>query len=90
MFDVSGWGGFVLKEKLKLIKGSLKVWHHNHTKKLEGRIIELQDRLASLDSKGEEFDLEVDKIEELHSISANLFSLSKINTSMQWQESRIT
>jgi len=25
MFDVSGWGGFVLKEKLKLIKGSLKV-----------------------------------------------------------------
>jgi len=30
-FQVNGWGSYVLKEKLKLITGSLKIWHKNHT-----------------------------------------------------------
>jgi len=30
-FEVTGWGGSVLKEKLKLIKGALKEWHLTHT-----------------------------------------------------------
>jgi len=36
-YHIEGWGGYVLKEKLKLIKGSLNNWHQNHTQNLEGR-----------------------------------------------------
>ncbi|PNX63751.1 cysteine-rich receptor-like protein kinase, partial [Trifolium pratense] len=30
-FQVDGWGGYVLKEKLKMIKADLKEWHKAHT-----------------------------------------------------------
>jgi hypothetical protein len=33
-FQVNGWGGFVLKEKLKLLKGCLKEWHKQHGRNL--------------------------------------------------------
>lgn len=48
------------------------------------------DLISFLDSKGEDFDLEVEELEELHSLSKNLFSLSKINTSKHGQQSRMT
>lgn len=35
-FQVDGWGSFLLKEKLKLIKGSLKLWHQYHLQNIEG------------------------------------------------------
>jgi hypothetical protein len=28
---IVGWGGYVLNEKLKMIKGGLKYWHQSHT-----------------------------------------------------------
>jgi hypothetical protein len=51
---VDGWGGFVLKEKLKLMKGALKEWHSTHSQNLSCRIDSLKVRLAGLDLKGEE------------------------------------
>jgi len=88
-FHIEGWVGYVLKEKLKLIKGNLNTWHQNHTQNLEGRLSNVQDRIAFLDAKGEDDDLLHEEIEELHSLSANFHSLSRINTSMQWQKSRL-
>jgi len=35
-FDCEGWGGFVLKQKLKCMKFSLKEWHKQHLKNLDG------------------------------------------------------
>jgi hypothetical protein len=29
-FQVAGWGGYVLKEKLKRMKAALKDWHMDH------------------------------------------------------------
>jgi hypothetical protein len=52
-FSVHGWGGYVLKEKLKLLKGSLKVWHLQHARNIEGRIMEGKDRMNVLGVKGE-------------------------------------
>jgi len=51
---VEGWGGYVLKEKLKLIKASLKDWHQTHTQNLKGTIKEVKDKISSLDVNGEE------------------------------------
>jgi len=40
-FQISGWGSFVLKEKLKFLKSALKEWHHHHSKNLPARILSL-------------------------------------------------
>ncbi|MCH85139.1 cysteine-rich receptor-like protein kinase [Trifolium medium] len=50
--QVDGWGGFVLKEKLRMIKVALKEWHGTHTTNLPGRIDSLKSRLSALDNKG--------------------------------------
>jgi len=70
-FEVTGWGGFVLKEKLKLIKVALK------------------ERQAAIDVKGEDEDLSEEEVAELRGISSNIHSLSCLNTSICWQQSRI-
>jgi len=66
-----------------LIKGSLNTWHHNHTQNLEGRLSNVQERISFEDAKGEEDDLLLKEIEELHFVSAKFRSLSLINTNMQ-------
>jgi len=48
IFQVSGWGGYVLKEKFKLIKLALKEWHVSHTQNLSRKIASFKDRLADL------------------------------------------
>jgi hypothetical protein len=88
-FQVTGWGGYVLKEKLKLIKRSLQIWHQTHTQNLDGRIRDLQDRISTQDAKREEYDLDLEEVEELHSLSDNLHSLSRINNNIHWQKSRL-
>jgi len=87
-FHVDGWGGFVLKEKLKLIKLALKEWHQSHAQNLPARILRLKDKIEVLDLKGESELLCEDEIEELHGLSEELFSLVRINSSICWQRSR--
>ncbi|PNY09246.1 cysteine-rich receptor-like protein kinase [Trifolium pratense] len=87
-FQMDGWGGFVLKEKFKLIKGALKEWHKTHVRNLPSRNDSLKDRVSVLDQKGEEEDLSVDEIAELHGATADIFSLSRLHTSISWQQSR--
>jgi len=48
-----GWGGYVLKEKLKLLKYSLKEWHQQHSQNLEGRISAVKNPISILDAKAE-------------------------------------
>jgi len=38
-FQVQGWGIYVLRQKLKMIKNSLKEWHRQHSQNLEGKIL---------------------------------------------------
>ncbi|PNX69434.1 cysteine-rich receptor-like protein kinase, partial [Trifolium pratense] len=37
-FQVDGWGGYVLKEKFKMIKVALRDWHLAHTQNIPSRI----------------------------------------------------
>jgi exonuclease III len=88
-FQVDGWGGYVLKEKFKLIKLALREWHQRHTQNLPAKILSLKDQISALDLKGES-DLLLDfEVEELHGLSENLFSLSRVNSSICWQQSRM-
>jgi hypothetical protein len=88
-FNTEGWGAYVLKEKLKLIKGSLKEWHQRHSQNMDGRCRMVKERMALLDIKGESSALKDDEVVELHDLSENLHSLSRIQTSICWQQSRL-
>jgi hypothetical protein len=52
-FQLEGWGGYVLKEKFKLIKLALKDWHKRHATNLPARISSLKDRISDFELKGE-------------------------------------
>ncbi|CAJ2673056.1 unnamed protein product [Trifolium pratense] len=87
-FQIEGWGGFVLKEKFKWIKSVLKDWHSSHTQNLPSRIESLKDRLAVLDDKGGDEVLSESELAELRGVSLDIHSLSRLNASICWQQSR--
>lgn len=88
-FQVFGWGGYVLKEKFKLLKIALKEWHASHSQNLPGKILALKERLATLDEKGESLLLTDEECAEIHGVSSDILSLSRLNTSICWQQSRV-
>jgi len=88
-FQVEGWGGFVLKEKFKLIKLALREWHQTHSQNLPAKIVSLKDRISNLDLKGEAEVLLDAEVEDLHGLTEELFSLVQMNTSISWQQSRM-
>ncbi|GAU26347.1 hypothetical protein TSUD_101800 [Trifolium subterraneum] len=44
--QIDGWGGFVLKEKFKMIRLALKEWYAAHSQSFPGRIDSLKVRLS--------------------------------------------
>ncbi|GAU32659.1 hypothetical protein TSUD_218360 [Trifolium subterraneum] len=87
--QVDGWGGCVLKEKLKMIKAALKEWHESHVQTLPSRIDSLKTRLSDLDSKGEEEDLSGTEVADMRGITADIHSLSRLHASICWQQSKL-
>ena len=86
--QVDGWGGFVLKEKFKLIKGALKEWHEAHARNLPATIASLKKSVVTLECKGEVEDLSEAKCAEILGVSENIHTLSRLNTSLCWKQSR--
>ncbi|GAU49673.1 hypothetical protein TSUD_91110 [Trifolium subterraneum] len=86
--QVDGWGDFVLKEKFKMIKSALKEWHQSHAQNLPSRIESLKLQLSALDNKGGDAVLSAVELEEMHEISSDIHSLSRMNASICWQQSR--
>jgi len=72
-FSVEGWGGYVLKEKLKLIKAALKEWHLSHSSNIPAKLDSLKARLSWLDDKGEDEVLSSVEIEEMCGITHETF-----------------
>ena len=61
----------------------------SNTHNLSGRISTLKEKQLALDGKGEEEDLSEDELSELHGITSDIHSLSRLNTSICWQQSRL-
>ena len=88
-FSCQGWGGFVLQQKLKLMKASLKEWHSQHVQNLEGRMLEIKDKMSDLDVKEESIELQAEEVTELRELSRTLQSLARLQNSMNLQKSRL-
>ncbi|XP_058746287.1 uncharacterized protein LOC131619177 [Vicia villosa] len=86
---VDGWGMYVLKEKLKLIKGKLKDWHKQHTQNLEGKIKSAKKELNFLEFKGESTTLSSMEIDRKREVYSYLHKFMNINCSIQCQRARI-
>ncbi|PNX63624.1 cysteine-rich receptor-like protein kinase, partial [Trifolium pratense] len=67
---------------LKMIKAGLKEWHKAHTHNIPGRIKTLKGRLSTLDEKGEEDDLTEEELMELHGVSSDIHSLSRLHANI--------
>ena len=86
--QVEGWGDYVLKEKFKLLKVALKEWHAAHSQNLKEWIASLKERLVELDGKGEVDVLTDEECIELRGVTVDIHSLSRLHTSISWQQSR--
>ncbi|KEH22893.1 transmembrane protein, putative [Medicago truncatula] len=71
----------VLKEKLKKNQMQCKDLASTTFSNSKGRISEVKENISALDTRGVDVNLESEEIEELHSLTSNLFTLSKLNTS---------
>jgi exonuclease III len=60
---VEGWMGFVLKEKLKLLKPILRNWHKEEFGAMEAKIEELVVDIKDLDTRGELVGLSTSEVE---------------------------
>ncbi|GAU47989.1 hypothetical protein TSUD_272340 [Trifolium subterraneum] len=85
-----GWSGFILKEKLKLIKYELKSWHQNHTANIDSKIQVATNRLEDLDCARENRALDNNEELEARLLPSEIMGLSKIQASASWQKSRFT
>ncbi|XP_058778478.1 uncharacterized protein LOC131652588 [Vicia villosa] len=87
--NVEGWSMFVLKEKLKMIKGKLKEWHKSHTQNLEGKIKDAKEVINKWELKAESTDLTIEEGNKKREAVAELYRLSNLNCSIQSQKSRV-
>lgn len=88
-WKVEGWGMFVLKEKLKLIKRKLKEWHKSHTQNLDGKINSAKEELNNIESKDELEGLSMEEIDNKRKVVVELHKLTNLNCSIMCQRSRI-
>jgi len=72
-----------------MIKVALREWHQTHYQNIPARISSVKGCISVLDEKGELSILGEEEVEELHSLSAEIHSLSRIQSSICWQQSRL-
>ncbi|MCH99751.1 endonuclease/exonuclease/phosphatase family protein [Trifolium medium] len=87
--QVEGWGGYILKEKLKRIKKDLMEWHKFHSSNLGERIQNTKEKLNSLDMKFQEIVPNENDIEERLEVIASLHKMSELESSIMWQKARL-
>ncbi|MCI42429.1 endonuclease/exonuclease/phosphatase family protein [Trifolium medium] len=61
---------------------ALKEWHVSHSRNVPGTIDTLKARLSVLDCKEEDEGLTDNEVAELHGITSDIHSLSRVNTSI--------
>jgi exonuclease III len=88
-FVCEKWGGYVLQQKLKLMKACLKEWHQQHFQNMEGRMMDVKNKISILDAKAEVSVLLEEELVELHDLFVNLHSMARLQNNVHWQKSRM-
>lgn len=88
-FRVEGWGAFVLKEKLKLLKTALRSWNSEVFGDMNVLRKKLVLRINELDEKAESEGINEDERSERHKAMMEFWKVSKLNESILYQKSRV-
>jgi hypothetical protein len=86
--NFEGWMGFILKEKLKSLKGVIKEWSRNTYGVWEDKKRLLIKRIADLDSKSERVGLGDEEVVERKASFDELWKLLKNLDALAFQRSR--
>lgn len=87
-YSVNGWGAFVVKEKLKMLKEDLKVWNREVFGHLDFKIEKHKSVIEQLDVIDEVFGLEEDEYTRRQEAIASLYRDFKWRNNMLAQKSR--
>ena len=87
--DLNGWMGFILKEKLKVLKNRLCGWHKEEYGGLEVQINDLIKEIANLDERGERSLLNDEEVCMRKDKFGNLWRHLKARDSLVVQRSRV-
>ncbi|KAL8528574.1 hypothetical protein ACS0TY_006121 [Phlomoides rotata] len=82
-WNIQGWGGFILKEKLKRMKFEIKIWKEPVYGKLDCNIEKKKEEIFHLDLIDDVFSL----YEEEMSKRANLFD--ELSVEMKWKDTNL-
>jgi len=81
--------GFVLKEKLKGVKGRLRVWHKEEYGLMKERITKLREEIEAADVRGESFLFTEEEVTIRMDNFSKIWSLLKAKDSLVVQRSRV-
>ncbi|PNX99671.1 cysteine-rich receptor-like protein kinase, partial [Trifolium pratense] len=87
-YNVEGWMGFVLKEKLKVLKSILRNWHKEEYGGVEAKIEELVVEIKDLDVRGELVGLSNQEVDCRKQKFASLWKFLKNKEALMFQRSR--
>lgn len=89
-YRINGWGSFIIKEKLKLLKEDLKKWNAEIFGKVENNIEKLRQDIQQLDIIDDTFGLEDQEVIQRNETAAHLLRELKRKDNTQMQQSRIS
>ena len=82
-----GWGGFVLKNKLKILKHRPKLWSKDNTTYLCNKMKQLQQNLNDLENSMTSQPSD-QQVQQLKKIQAELWEKANLHESIMRQKSR--
>ncbi|KAL8481726.1 hypothetical protein ACS0TY_028027 [Phlomoides rotata] len=87
--NIRGWGGYVLKEKLKELKTELKTWSREIFNGMDRRIKEKKEEIEKLDLWDDTFGLEEDEITRRQNLLGDLMMETSWRESQWLQKSKL-
>lgn len=88
-FSIRGWGSYILKEKLKLLKGVLKEWRVETFGELDKSIEDKKCEIERLDRIDDVFGLDEVETKEREDVMADLVKESSWREAQLYKKSRI-
>jgi hypothetical protein len=84
----NGWMCFVLKEKLKALKGRIKEWHKEEYGDMDARVDKLVEDIHELDVRGELVGLNGEEIHRRKTMFSDLWTLLRAKDANMMQRAR--
>ncbi|XP_020234693.1 uncharacterized protein LOC109814631 [Cajanus cajan] len=88
--NVHGWGAFVVKEKLKQLKITLRDWHAGKSDDLETQHNVISKKMNDLDKKEESIELTTEEILLKRELQQKFWEVATQNESILAQKSRVS